>query len=367
MKKILIAAAVLIAVAFGVRSYLRPMARVSAAVKDTAVSLVPGSVTVRAEYQMELKSEIGGRLIESKLDPGLKVKKGEVLAQLDPADLQLEIERIEAEYAARKKSLAVGSGTRLELATARENIENFERMVEKGNFPPAELERQRRGLKGVEQRLALEEVANELQLAVYENTLEVKRRQLQKMTVTAPFDGVVSEVRARPGDLIGSGAPIAVLITTTRTVEGKISEENFAGVREGQQAQVRFLGYGEQQYPAVVTKILPTADPATQRYIVHLEVQIDPEKLVPGLTGEMTIVVGERPAEAIIPRRALFGNAVFVVANGRVELRTVETGYVSLTAVEVLKGLKAGEQVIVDELDRFQDGDRVRVEAVPAN
>lgn len=361
MKKFLLIAAVLVVLGVALSLYLRPTAQVSAAVKDRAVNLVPGSVTVRAEYQMELKSEIGGRVIKSELDPGLRVRKGDFLVQLDTGDLELEIERIETDYAARKKSLEIGSSTRLDLVTARENIAHLERMVESGNYPVAELEKQRRGLKAIEQRLALEEVGNAHELAVFENTLQAKRRQLEKMTVTAPFDGVVSEVRARPGDLIGGGAPIAILISTTRTVEGKISEENFAGVREGQDAQVRFLGYGEQQYRAKVTKILPTADPATQRYIVYLEVQIEPEKLVPGLTGEMTIVVGERDAEAIIPRRALFGNNVYVVENGRVRLRTVETGYISLTSVEILKGLKAGEQVIVDDLDRFRDGDRVRV------
>lgn len=366
MKKILIAVVAVLAAGIALNAFLRPTARVSATAGGTAVNLVPGSVTVQAEYQMELKSEIGGRVLKSELDAGLKVPAGTVLVQIDPGDLALEIERTESEYEAKKKSLAVGSAIRLNLATARENLENLERMTGAGNYPPAELEKQRRGVKQIEQSLALEEVANEQTLSVYENTLKVKRRQLQKMTIVAPFDGTVSEVYARPGDLIGPGSPIAVLISTSRTVEGKISEENFSGVKVGQKAQVRFLGYGDGQYDATVTKILPTADPATQRYIVHLAVQIDPEKLIPGITGEVTIVVGERPAEVIIPRRALFGSNVYVVADGRVQLRAVETGFVSLTSVEVLKGLKAGEQVIVEDLDQFREGDRVRVEELPA-
>jgi RND family efflux transporter MFP subunit len=221
-------------------------------------------------------------------------------------------------------------------------------------------------VKQIEQRVALEEVGNKQLIETYENTLKVKKRQLEKMTVRAHFDGVVSQVYARPGDLIGAGSPLALIISTSRTVEAKISEENFAGIRIGQAASVRFLGYGSQLYDAKVTKILPTADPLTQRYIVHLEVQIEPEKLVPGITGEVSIVVGERPAEAIVPRRAVFGRNVYVVEDGRVHLREVELGYESVTAAEILKGLKAGEQVIVDQLDTFRDGDRVRVEVVPA-
>jgi RND family efflux transporter MFP subunit len=361
MKKILIALAALIAAAVALNLFLRPTALVTPATSGLAVNLVPGSVTVQAEYQMELKSEIGGRVVKSELDPGLPVAAGTVLVQLDPTDLELDIERIESEQAATRKSLALGSATRLNLLTARENLENLERMTAAGNYAPAELEKQRRGVRQIEQSLALEEVANEQKLSVFENTLKVKRRQLQKMTITAPFDGVVSQVLARPGDLIGIGSPIAVLIATSRTVEGKISEENFAGVKLGQKAQVRFLGYGDKQFDATVTKILPTAEPTTQRYVVYLDVKIEAEKLIPGLTGEVAVVVGERQAETIIPRRALFGNSVFVVEDGRVRLRTVETGFVSLTSVEVLKGLQAGERVIVENLQRYREGDRVRV------
>jgi len=185
------------------------------------------------------------------------------------------------------------------------------------------------------------------------------------MTIVAPFDGVVSKVFARPGDLISGGAPIAILISTSRTVEAKISEENFSNIAKGQRASVRFLGYGNWLYDATVTKILPTADPETQRYIVHLDVKIEPEKLIPGITGEVSIIVGERPSPANIPRRALFNNTkVYAVENGRVRLRTIKPGYLSNTLVEVLEGLKAGDMVIVDQLDQFRDGDRVRTELV---
>jgi RND family efflux transporter MFP subunit len=366
MKKILIAVATVVVVALILSSLLKPTAKVATVKKDRAVSLVPGSVTVQAEYQMELKSEIGGRVIKSELDPGQKITAGTPIVQIDTGDLTLEIEQIQNDYDTAKKRIAVGSAIKLDLETATESLQNFERLTKTGNYAVSELEKQRRLVKQIEQKLALEGVDNTRLLATYENTLKVKRRQLEKMTITAEFDGVVSKVLARRGDLIGIGSPIAVLIATSRTVEARISEENFSGIKEGQKASVRFLGYGDWLYDATVTKILPTADPDTQRYIVYLNVKIDLVKLVPGITGEVSIEVGSRNAQAIAPRRALFGKNVYVVENGRVKLRAVEVGYVSLTAVEILKGLKAGDQVIVDELDRFRDGERVRVEVVSA-
>ena len=366
MKKILIALVVLVAAVFAVISFVRPIAKVATVISGKAPNAVPGSVTVQAEFKMELKSEVGGRLLSSTLVPGDRVTKGAVLAQLDTGDLKLAIEQNQIDLEAARKSIAVGSSIKLELQSAREGLANSERLAKMGVFALGELEKQRRSVQQIEQKLALEDVQNAQKVDTLENSLKVKQRQLEKMTIVAQFDGVVSLVFARPGDLISAGTPIAVLISTSRTVEAMISEENFSGVRVGQRASVRFLPYGGWLYDATVTKILPTADPDTQRYIVFLDVKIEPEKLIPGITGEVTIIVAEHDHATIVPRRALFGNNLYVAVDGRVQLRTVEVGYVSLTAVEILKGVSPGEQVIVDELEKFRDHDRVRTELVPA-
>ena len=126
-------------------------------------------------------------------------------------------------------------------------------------------------------------------------------------------------------------------------MEAKISEEDFANIKVGQQASVHFIPYGAWVYNGTVTKILPTADPETQRHLVDLNItDIAPEKLIPGITGEVTITVGERHANAIIPRRALINENVFVVKDGKVELRPVTKGYVWLTGAEILSGLEPG-------------------------
>jgi multidrug efflux pump subunit AcrA (membrane-fusion protein) len=78
----------------------------------------------------------------------------------------------------------------------------------------------------------------------------------------------------------------------------------------------------------------------------------------------VSIVVGERDAHALVPRRAVFGSSVYVVAEGRVIRRKVELGYVSLNIVEVTKGLQTGDLVVVEDIDKFRDGDRVSAEIV---
>ncbi len=362
----LIIVTVVIAVAGIVINFsLRPTAYTAAAYRKTALNQVTGSVTVREEYPQDLTSEAEGRLLSSELDPGKKVKKDEVVAQIDPTKINLEIERLESDYEAAEARIAVGSSTKINRDNAKDALDIAEHNYQAGGVSLSEIVKQRRQFQIIEQAVALEEISNKSLIAGLKTALKVKKTERQQMTITAPFDGQVTAVFKRPPELLAAKTPIATLITLTRTVEAKISEENFAGIKLQQKAAVKFLVYGATLYDAYVIKILPTADPETQRYVIFLDVKIEPEKLVPGITGEVSVILAERANAIQIPRRALFNNdQIYVVSDGRVQLRKVEVGYRAMDVVEILKGIDVGEQVIVEKLDKFRDGDRVRVEAV---
>lgn len=359
MKK-LFAVFVILALAAGAYFYSsKTEATVRAAWNGKAVQAVPGSVTVLAEFEMDLKSAVGGRVILSELNPGAAFKEGAILVLIDSSDLELEIERIQGEFEAAEARIAVGSSIALDLASAQEDLTASERLMRSGNMSESIFRKLEREVQQIEKKLELERVSNDLLILNFENTLAQKQRELEKMQVVAPFECVVSEVYARPGDLISGGAPIALLISTSRTVEARISEENFSNIRIGQSSSIRLLGYGNEQFNAEVSKVLPSADAETQRYIVHLDVEIELAKLIPGLTGEVSIITAERSNTVIMPRRALIGEKVMVVSEGVIEIRTVESGYESLNEVEIVSGVEVGELVVIEELDLFRDGDRV--------
>lgn len=346
----------------------RPVAQVAVVTKGRAVNSVPGTVVIRAEYEQPLVSEVAGRVIERdfNLDLGKQVKKGDILCRIETADLDIDIEHIESEQDAMKRKVEAGSLTELERQTAREALDQVERMFKLGGVSETDIAKQRRAYKAIEIRVENEKISNQAALDSYVNSLKVKRRIASKMTIRAQFDGVVSAVFVHPGALIDANTSLATLITISRAVEAKISQENFAGIALGQKAIVRFLGHEGDIYDATTIKILPTAEAETQRYIVHLEVNTKgkTDLLVPGLTGEVSIVVGERDAQALVPRRAVFGNSVYAVEDGRVKRRKIELGYVSLNIVEVIKGLQTGEMVVVEDIDKFREGDRVTTEVV---
>ncbi len=362
--------AVLAALVFAVQAYLRPMAKIETVISGDAVDAKPGSIVVKEEYSMQMKSGVRGRVLNKDfhLDTGMYVKEGDILVQLDTDQVDIEIEQAKNDYETAKQKVAVGSAMKYALESAESDFNNTERLFKMGQVSESDYLKSRRAVATIKQQQQMETVLNDANLRTDENSLKSKQLEKDRMTIRAPFEGEVSAVLAHPGDLIDEGSPIVSLITTSRIVEAKISEEDFANIRPGQKATAIFLPYGDWNYNGTVKKILPTADPETQRHLVDLEItDIEPAKLIPGITGEVTIEVGRRHANAIIPRRALINENVYVVKNGRVELRQVKKGYVWLTGAEILQGLEPGEQVIVEDLDSFRDGDSVRVQELPSD
>ena len=368
--KIVAALALLGAGAYAFLLYSRPTALVETVVGGEAVDAKPGSVTVKEEYSMQMKSQVAGRVLsrDYHLDPGMKIKEGDILVQLDPGDVEIEITQAKNALNSSKAKIAVGSTNKYALESAESDFTNTERLYKMGQISESDYNKARRAVQTIKQQQAMEMVVNQENLNLDETTLASKLREKDKMTITAPFDGQVSEVVAHPGDLIDSGSPIVSLITTTRVVEAKISEEDFANVAVGQRVTVIFLPYGEFEYNGTVKKILPIADPLTQRHLAWLDItDIPPAKLIPGITGEVSIIVGRHQAKAIVPRRALLNENVYVVKDGKVVLRRVKTGYEWLRGAEITEGLEPGEQVIAEDLENFKEGESVRTQELPSD
>jgi len=352
--------------------YLRPIAIVEPVVSGSAINAKPGSVTVTEEYPQDVKAELPGRVIEQdfNLSEGKIVKKGEVLVRLDPTDLKLALEGNKIAYEALKATYEADHSAEFTLESAKIDLANAERAHKLGTISDQTWDAAQRAMKLTIQAQAITAIDHKQKLATYENTIATEEHQIEKMTIRASFDAQVKEVYAHPGELIGAGASIARLITLHKNVVGKIADEDFADIATGQSAVVTFIPYGNYIFNGKITQILPTTDPDTQRHLIHLEVDIPVEKLVPGINGELSVTVNERKAQTIVPRRAVFsmdGDNVYVVKNGVVELRKVEKGFVWAKGVEITKGLKAGEQVIVESLQEFHPGDHVAVAVHPSD
>jgi RND family efflux transporter MFP subunit len=339
----------------------KPIAKVQPAIRGKAVDAVPGTLTVEAKSIVDVTADIRGMVFESFIDVGVSVKKDDILLKLDDKLTLIETEKLKVREEAIRKKLELPSALIYSLRTMEEDLANHERQYREGNLSELEMRRHRREYDQLNDSILREKISNKETLDNIKINLKELDLKLKRSTIKAPVSGTITEVFAQEGEIISHGAVICELISEELRIEGRISEEDYDGVAVGQKASIRFLAIN-QIVSGSVKQVLPTADPDTQQYPVFLEVDIEQEKLVPGLTGEMSIVKAERENALIIPRRSLIGrNHVFTVKEGTVQLRSVKTGFLGLKQAEILSGLTDGEIVILEDLDLFKDGDSVRI------
>ncbi len=344
-------------------------ARVKAASRDTAVDAVTGSVMISADggYR-DLPSEAPGKVVECNIKPGSHFKKGDVLVKLDTTDLQRLKDEANRKYDSDKaRAKIILDNPEKNVATVK--LANAKRLFSLGNVSEDDVNTVQRALDAINTKLNLTEFDDKKSDDDYKVAMDGYDLLLKKMEVRAPFDGAIESALTWEGALITVGTPVAKVYSHARIVAAKIGEESFGRLKVGQSARLRLLTYGSRNYDATVSELLPTADDA-QRFTVYLDVtdvkvapELLPELLKPGSSGEVTITVGQRPNAVMIQRRGLFdANKVFVVKDGVVQKREVEVGFVALNIVEIRKGIEVGDHVIVDRIEEFRDGQRVRVE-----
>jgi len=403
--------AIVIAVAAAAFFGFRDTAKVVLVTRGTATDAVPGSVVVYADgLTKELKTEVEGKVaVCDALETARHFNKGDILLQLDTTELDRQIAQDQNNHEAEQQRQAIvlsnidgwkEARKKLDAAVrdkapaeevarlqselnhlvrvntpewidADKNLKDVVRRHDRDDASEMELKAAQDRLKRADLAITLSEFDAARAKLAYELALRNNDLQLKRRTVYAPSDGVVQECRVWVGELIGGGTVVATFLSDDRIVVAKIGEEDFSKVKVGAPATVNFLIYPEKKFDATVTKVLPNAEPETQRYTVYLKVEIDPKLLVPNSNGQAVITVGEHKDALLIPRRAVFDingtdaetdASVCVVKEGRVELRTVTLGFVSLTTVEVKRGLALDEQVIVENPKDFRNGRFVRAE-----
>ncbi len=407
---------VVAAIAFATFNRFQKTAVVKAAKVDTAVDAVTGSVAVDADggANKELKSEGEGKVIEcEKVNIGAPFKENDILVKLDDSELRRRIKDFERAYHDGKKQahIELTGGKPEKLANVEklsdeerealyragspekfadlktlsdeeraalyrvvspmrkisaDNLEKVKRMHAMSSVSNEDLKNAERALEavdlGLQQKAFLERKGEQ----DFKSQMDSFVIELDRMIIKAPDDGEITEALIWKGALIGRNHVVGKFMSHTRIVTAKISEENFGRVQLGQRAKVRLLTYGKKDFDAVVSKMLPKAD-EVQRFTVFLDVKVDSQdQLKPNSTGEVTITVDHRPNAVMVPRVALFdSDKICVVSSGRVQKRQVKLGYINLTEAEILSGVAKGEHVIIDQPQRYRDGDRVRIEVIP--
>ncbi|MEP6917177.1 MAG: efflux RND transporter periplasmic adaptor subunit [Acidobacteriota bacterium] len=348
-------------------------------VAQTGASAAPGAVLnasgyVTARRRATVSAKVTGKVLEVFVEEGKAVRAGQVLARLDDSQVRASLAVTEAQLESARRGAAEDEAR---LRSAEATLTRLEQLVKDQVVGKAEVDGPRAEVESLRARIALAQQ----QVKIAETLVSQRQTDLTDMTVRAPFDGMAISKDAQPGEMIspvsaGGGftrSGIATIVDmSSLEIEVDVSESYINRVHAGQPIEAVLDAYPDWRIPAHVIATIPTAD----RQKATVRVRIGFEALDPRILPDMGVKVSflsERPkAEATTPRarllvpktsvRAADGREVaFVVHDGRVERRAVKTTPASGDQLEIVSGLTAGEQVVVDGPAAMKDGDRVTV------
>jgi RND family efflux transporter MFP subunit len=323
-----------------------------------------------ARDQTTLSAKVPGRLQTIAVDLGSALRQGQLIAQVEPRDYELQLKQAEALLGQARARLGLslqGDDDNIEpdqtslvkeakarLDEARKNRERIESLAEQGVLSQSDRETANAAYEVAANRYrdALEEANNRrAQLVQRRVEVDIARKRLADTAIYAPFDGAVQERRASMGEYLVVGSPVATVVRMDPLrLRVEVPEVAAAAIRIGQKVRLTLDGD-----PALHTGIISRVSPGIARdshmLIVEADVPND-GSLRPGSFARAEIVTKEDDRGLCVPASAIATFAgiekVFVVENGKAVEKPVGTGRRGADWVEIISGLKRGEVVVLD-------------------
>ncbi len=346
-------------------------------VQDAASSGTAGARVLNASgyvvprLQAVVSSKVTGKVTEVLVEEGMHVKQGQVLARLDAAASQDQVDVSKSQLAAAQ---ALANQNEVEHSNAARDLQRTQALFARHLVSQSDMDAAI--TKEASLKAAFESAQQ--QVGVARNNLQLDEQYLDDTVIRAPFAGVVVSKDAQPGEMIspvsaGGGntrTGIATVVDMTSIeIDVDVNEAYIGRVYPAQKVDAVLDAYPDWHIPAHVVSIIPTAD----RDKATVKVRIGFDKLDPRILPQMSIQVwflgdtgtaAQTPARVYVPQAAVHKDGatpyVFMYDDGKVERRAVKTGAATGSDVEILAGVSSGERVILSSAKPLSDGLRVR-------
>lgn len=292
--------------------------------------------SLRSNEAVILRPELAGRIAQINFTEGEKVRKGQVLIQLDASVPRAELAQAQAS-----------------LALARSNYERAQELFKRNAGTERALDEARWKLRNDEAAVRLSEA------------------RLEKYTLSAPFDGVIGLRRVSVGDFVNAGTEIVNLEQIDPLkVDFRVPEVFLASLRVGQRIAVTVDALPGREFSGEVYAIDPLVDAGGRAIVIRARIANPDDTLRPGLFARVALVVDEKPTAIFVAEQSLVPindqHFVFKVVDGPqggkvVAFTRVKLGDRRKGEVEVLEGLSAGDVVVTAGLLKVRDGMPVQV------
>ena len=355
----------------------RPVEVELAAVTERAAgaqaSVLNASGYVTARRRATVSSKVTGKVIEVNVEEGMGVREGQILARLDDSTLQAALRLYRAQLEAAKRQIPESE---VRLAQARVMLRRQEELRKEGLNTPNDIDNAKAEVDSLIARIA----SAQEQVNVAESQIAMQQTAIEDTIIRAPFTGVAISKDAQAGEMV---SPVSAGGGFTRTgistivdmksleIEVDVNESYINRVRPGQPVSATLDAYPDWQIPANVITLVPTADRQKATVLVRIGFQkLDP-RILPDMGVKVTFLREADSSEVpvaqsvtLVPQAAVRKDGdssfVFVVRQGTVERRAVKTAGTDGDRLEVVAGLKGGDQVVISPPPELAEGMLIR-------
>jgi multidrug efflux system membrane fusion protein len=321
-------------------------------VQTMTVALIPEAPewsyvgVVRPRYESDLGFRVGGKIISRSVELGERVEASQIIARLDPTDLQLALGAQKAEFAAAKTSLD----------EAQAALGRYETLFQQGHVAKAALDQ--RVSAAAEAKSRVERSERNVSLA---------DNQLSYATLKADHAGVVSALPIEVGQVVAAGQLVArVARLDSLEVEVAIPEQMLEAVKQAR-AEVELWSGGGKRLAAKLREVSPEADPVSRTYRARFAITESPRDIELGRTATVHLIGAGHGEVASLPLSAIMNDgkgarAWVVAADGTRAVPTpVDVQSIAQDRIIVKAGLKSGDRVVTLGLHMLDPDKPIRV------
>jgi multidrug efflux system membrane fusion protein len=368
LAKMLIGAVLLILIVAGIFTFLNRRSDTDALAKETEAVAVPTVAVVKPQSeastdQLTLPGNLqafeespifartSGYLVRWNKDIGSKVQKGELLAVIDAPEVDQELSQARAARDQVKSALGL----------AKISADRWANLRKSDSVSQQEADQQASNYQQAEANLAASDA----------NVRRLEQLESFK-NVYAPFSGVLTRRNVDPGALINSGAGVAgkELFDIARVdplrVFVSVPQAYAPAMKVGTKANITLQEFPQQKFAGTIARTADAIDPATRTLNTEVDVPNKEGKLLPGSFGQVHFATGSSVPRITIPVNAMLfraeGPQVAVVdSDSKVQLRSITIGQDFGATLEILGGIDANDQIIINPSDSLENGQKVNV------
>lgn len=368
-------------------------------VESTVTATTTG--TVKARAQSKISSQSTGRISKIFKREGAKVKKDEVILELENNDVKAQVKLAEANLKGARsdlsqlalsrdmvvsQALSMLSQTKAKLENAAANLDRANALSAKGMISKQEMDSAKSAFdvahadyesaraNELQGKMKEEEIKTaKARVEQMESNLELARIQLSHTYITAPYAGTIMAIFAEEGELLipmTVAAPVLEMADeSTMEVDAAIDEVDVGRIRIGQDVRLTFDAFKERQSTGKILEISPyITTTKEQNRTVEIKVGITTGRdgILVGMSTDVEVITGRAKGVLYLPTNAIIekadGQFVFVASSGVAKENKIKTGLSNWDTSEVVEGLKEGDEVITSlEIKKFTDGTKITV------